>query len=160
MRWRCCDCRGVGSPRWDSGLGRRRGGVGRVRRLGRHPRAARRSTQIKSGCFLRIFNSRAHRRRTNPRQLISRFRFRCQLCWRGRRNAARGLVVLARVDFKSALHVTTCRVSWLFGLDAGGEMRGASSLPCQVLKLLWVCRPCSSARRLENAANDRQSRSV
>ena len=63
-------------------------------------------------------------------------------------------------DFKSALPETTCRVSWLFGFDAGGEMRGASSLPCRVLKLLWVCQPCSSARRLENAANDRQSRSV
>jgi len=63
-------------------------------------------------------------------------------------------------DFESALHATTCRVSWLFGFDVGGEMRGASSLLCRVLKLLWVCRPCSSARRLENSASDRQSRSV
>src|SRR5580704_1960274 len=59
-------------------------------------------------------------------------------------------------NFESALPETACRLSWLFGFDAGGEMRGASSLPCQVLKSLWVCRQRSGARRLENAANDRQ----
>ena len=100
LAWEVLRLGGVGALRWDSGLRVRSGGVGRVRRLlrrlRRHLRTARRSMQITSGCFLRLY-PRAHRRKTCPSQLVSRFRFHCQLCWRARRNAARGLVLLARL---------------------------------------------------------------
>jgi hypothetical protein len=62
LRWRCCGCGGVRALRWDSGLGRRRGGVGRVgrllRRLRRHLRTARRSMQITSDAFCACIRER------------------------------------------------------------------------------------------------------
>jgi hypothetical protein len=54
-------------------------------------------------CFLRSFYSRAHRRRTHANQVVSRFRSRCELCWRAGRNGVRELLLLAPVSFQERI---------------------------------------------------------